>query len=142
MRRIALTTVVIVAWLVSCSPQRRERGPKQRGVIRNQPPKRERPVRKLSRGELIELGKKLFAGKGSCIACHEIHAVHIGPSLVRIAGVYREKKGDIVKFLRGTEKALVVPAQYGIMKTNFVITQKMSKRELQALEAFIMSCDK
>ena len=132
----------VVASLVCCHTRREERRENKSGVTRNQPPKPETPVAQLSRVELIELGRSLFSGKGSCAACHEINAPHIGPSAARIARVYKEKKGDIVKFLEGSAKALVVPAQYGIMQTNFVVTQKMSKRELQALEAFITSCDK
>lgn len=134
--------VVVVASLIGCHTQKGERRENKSGVTRNQPLKPEASVAQLSRIELIQLGRRLFAGKGSCAACHEINAPHIGPSVARIARVYKEKKGDIVEFLQGSAKALVVPAQYGIMQTNFVVTQSMSKRELQALAAFITSCDK
>ena len=83
-------------------------------------------------------GKKLFASKG-CVACHKEDAKLVGPSLKEIAKVYADKKGNMVKFLKGNADAIVDPAQFAVMKANLAITQAMKAEELQALTAYIRS---
>lgn len=85
------------------------------------------------------LGKEIFEGKGTCIACHKTDAKLIGPSLQDIAKIYKEKNGDMVSFLKGEGEALVDPTQYEVMKANFAITKTMSEEELKALEAYVYS---
>ena len=86
-----------------------------------------------------DLGKELFSGKGACIACHQVDQKVIGPSLQDIAKIYKEKNGDMVRFLKGQGEPIVDPSQYEIMKTNFAITKAMSDTELKALEAYVYS---
>ena len=86
-----------------------------------------------------ELGKEIFEGKGTCIACHKTDAKLIGPSLQDIAKIYKEKNGDMISFLKGEGEALVDPTQYEVMKANFAITKTMSEEELKALEAYVYS---
>jgi cytochrome c len=86
-----------------------------------------------------DLGKELFIGKGACIACHQVDQKVIGPSLQDIAKIYKEKNGDMVRFLKGEGEPIVDPTQYEIMKTNFAITKAMSDTELKALEAYVYS---
>jgi len=83
-------------------------------------------------------GKKLFTSKG-CVACHKEDAKLVGPSLKEIAKVYADKKGNMVKFLKGNADAIVDPAQFAVMKANLAITQAMKAEELQALTAYIRS---
>lgn len=86
-----------------------------------------------------DLGKELFNGKGACIACHQVNEKVVGPSLQDIAKIYKEKNGDMVRFLKGEAEPIVDPTQYEIMKTNFAITTAMSDTDLKALEAYVYS---
>lgn len=63
----------------------------------------------------------------------------IGPSIQEIAKIYKDKKGDIVTFLKGNAEPIVDPSQFAVMKTNFPITQAMSDEELKAIETYIYS---
>lgn len=87
----------------------------------------------------VALGKKLFEGKGQCYSCHKIDKKVIGPSVIEIAKIYREKEADMVAFLLEEGEPIVDPSQYNAMKTNFAITKKMSTDELKALEAYFYS---
>ena len=86
-----------------------------------------------------ELGKQIFEGNGNCVACHQPDQKVIGPSIEEIAKMYKDKKGNIVTFLKGNAEPIVDPDQFSVMKTNFPITQAMSDEELKALEAYIYS---
>jgi cytochrome c len=86
-----------------------------------------------------ELGKEIFNGRGNCVACHQVAAKVIGPSLQDIAKIYKDKNADMVTFLKGEGEPIVDPSQYEVMKTNFVITKAMSDEELKALEAYVYS---
>jgi cytochrome c len=86
-----------------------------------------------------DLGKELFNGKGTCIACHKPDVKLVGPSLQDIAKIYKEKNGDMVTFLKGEGEPIVDPTQYALMKPNFVITKTFSDEELKALEAYVYS---
>ncbi|PIF32016.1 cytochrome c [Flavobacterium sp. 9] len=85
------------------------------------------------------LGKEIFEGQGNCISCHQVDQKVIGPSLQEIAKTYKDKKGDIVTFLKGNAEPIVDPSQFAVMKTNIPITQAMSDEELKAIETYIYS---
>ena len=89
------------------------------------------------------LGKEIFDNRGNCFSCHKPDQKVIGPSIMEIAKIYKEKNGSIVEFLKGKAKPIVDlnPAQYEVMKTNFYITKKMSDEELKALEDYFMSVE-
>ena len=87
----------------------------------------------------VELGQELFEGMGKCTACHKPEQKIVGPSIVQIAKIYKDKNGDMVAFLKGEGKPLVDPSQYDVMKTNFAITKTMSDDQLKALEAYMYS---
>lgn len=87
----------------------------------------------------IALGKALFENKGTCIACHLPEQKVIGPSIKAIATIYKEKKGNLITFLKGEAEPIVDPTQYEVMKANFSITKTMSDEELKALEAYMYS---
>lgn len=88
---------------------------------------------------MLEKGKELFEGKGTCTACHKPAAKVIGPSIKEISKIYKEKNASIVTFLKGEGEPIVDPTQFEVMKTNFAITKNMSNEELQALEAYVLS---
>lgn len=85
------------------------------------------------------LGQSIFEGKGNCVSCHQVDQKIIGPSIQEIGKIYKDKKGDIVTFLKGNADPIVDPSQFSVMKTNFPITQAMSDEELKAIEAYIYS---
>lgn len=88
---------------------------------------------------MLEKGKELFEGKGTCTACHKPAAKIIGPSIKEISKIYKDKNASIVTFLKGEGEPIVDPTQFEVMKTNFAITKNMTDEELQALEAYVMS---
>ncbi len=85
------------------------------------------------------LGKELFEGRGNCTACHQPDQKVIGPSIQEIAKIYKDKKGDMVTFLKGNADPIVDPSQFSVMQTNFAITKEMSDAELKAIETYIYS---
>ena len=85
------------------------------------------------------LGKQIFEGQGNCISCHQVDQKVIGPSIQEIAKIYKDKKGDMVTFLKGNAEPIVDPSQFAVMKTNLPITQTMSDEELKAIESYIYS---
>ena len=87
----------------------------------------------------VTLGTEIFEGKGACIACHKTNEKLVGPSLYEIAKIYRDKKGDMVRFLKGEGEPIVDPTQFEVMKSNLEITKTFSDEELKALEAYIYS---
>jgi len=93
----------------------------------------------VSKNYLLDKGKKLFEGKGTCTACHKPNAKIIGPSIAEISKIYKEKNASIVLFLKEESDPIVDPSQYEVMKTNFSITKNMSDEELKALEEYILS---
>lgn len=97
------------------------------------------------RGETVEvksvqqLGKELFDGKGNCIACHQETQKTVGPSILEISKIYKEKNADMVRFLKGEGEAIVDPSQFAVMQSNLEITKNFSQEELKAIEAYIYS---
>ena len=86
-----------------------------------------------------DLGKSIFEGKGACVACHKTDVKLVGPSLQDIAKIYKDKKGNIVTFLKGEGQPLVDPTKYELMKPNFAITKTFTDEELKAVEAYVYS---
>lgn len=84
-------------------------------------------------------GKQLFEGQGNCTACHQPDQKVIGPSIKEIAKIYKDKKGDMVTFLKGNAEPIVDPSQFSVMQTNFAVTKQMSDEELKAVETYIYS---
>ena len=87
----------------------------------------------------VTLGTEIFEGKGACIACHKTNEKLVGPSVYEIAKIYKDKKGDMVRFLKGEGEPIVDPTQFEVMKSNLAITKTFTHEELKALEAYIYS---
>lgn len=85
------------------------------------------------------LGKQIFDGKGLCYTCHKPDVKVVGPSIMEIAKIYKEKNGDMVAFLKEKAEPIVDPSQYPVMKTNLTITKNLSDEELKGLEDYMMS---
>jgi len=86
-----------------------------------------------------KIGQEIFNGKGNCFSCHKADQKVIGPSVVEIAKIYKEKNANMVQFLKGEGEPLVDPEQYEVMKTNFVITRNFTDEELKGLEDYFYS---
>jgi len=86
-----------------------------------------------------KIGQEIFEGKGNCFSCHKADQKIIGPSVMEIAKIYKEKKGNMVEFLKGESDPLVDPSQYEVMKTNFAITKNFTDEELKGLEEYFYS---
>ncbi len=86
-----------------------------------------------------DLGEEIFHGKGTCVNCHKPDVKLVGPSLQDIAKIYKEKNGDMIKFMKEESEAIVDPALYAVMKPNLALTKTFSDEELKALEAYIFS---
>jgi cytochrome c len=93
----------------------------------------------VAENSLVSVGKEIFEGKGTCVACHQPDTKTVGPSVQEIAKIYNEKNSDIVIFLKGEGEPIVDPSQYEVMKANFAITKQMSDEELKSIEAYINS---
>ena len=89
--------------------------------------------------EKLKLGEELFNGVGMCKSCHLPDKKVIGPSIVEIARIYKDKEANMVEFLKENADPIVDPSQYEVMKTNFAITKTMSDDELKAIEAYMYS---
>jgi len=87
----------------------------------------------------LQLGQEIFDGKGMCYSCHKPEQKVIGPSIVEIAQIYKDKGADIKLFLQEKSDPIVDPKQYPVMKTNFAITKTFSDEELKAVEAYFYS---
>jgi len=81
----------------------------------------------------LELGKKIFEGKGQCMTCHKVSQNVIGPSVKEIVLGYEQQGADMIEFLKGNLDPIIDPSQFQIMKINLEITKKMTDDELQAL---------
>lgn len=85
------------------------------------------------------IGQNIFDGKGNCFSCHKPDQKVIGPGIIEIAKIYKEKNGSIVSFLKEEADPIVDPSQYPVMKTNFSITKNLTDAELKGLEDYFMS---
>lgn len=86
-----------------------------------------------------KLGKELFDGKGNCFSCHKPDQKVVGPSIVEIAKIYKEKDADMVAFLKGEGEPIVDPSQFAVMKTNLYITKNFTDEELKGIEDYMYS---
>ena len=86
-----------------------------------------------------KLGQEIFDGKGNCFSCHKPDQKVIGPSVIEIAKIYKEKNADMVKFLKEESEPIVDPKNYSVMKTNFYLTKNFSDEELKGLEDYFYS---
>jgi len=81
----------------------------------------------------IEIGKKIFNGKGQCATCHKANQNILGPSVSEIVLAYKNHNNQMTQFLKGKSDPIVDPSQFQIMKVNLEITKKMTDKELQSL---------
>ncbi len=90
----------------------------------------------------FDIGKNIFNGKGKCYTCHKIDKKSIGPGVVEIIKIYKEKNADLIAFLKQEAQPIVDPETYAVMKTNFAIIKTFSEEELKALEVYMTEVGK
>ncbi len=90
----------------------------------------------------LDLGKKIFNGKGQCITCHKTTQKVIGPSVVDIVSIYEKNNASMVEFLKGNLDPIVDPSQFQVMKVNLEITKKMTDEELQSVVDYMCHLSK
>lgn len=76
-----------------------------------------------------------------CIVCHHATNTGVGPSYTDVAKVYKEKNGNLVKFLKGEAEAIVLPERFAEMKGNLEVTKKLSGEDLDAIAKYIRSLE-
>jgi len=97
----------------------------------------------LSKDSQIFLGNRLFSEK-TCITCHAVDQQKVGPSVVEIMTVYKEKNGDIVAFLKGKTQPIVdtTASQVAVMQANIDgFLKEVSDVELNALATYMLHVD-
>lgn len=90
----------------------------------------------------LDLGKKIFEGKGQCATCHKTSQNVLGPSVKEIVSIYEQQEADMIAFLKGNLDPIVDPSQFQIMKINLEITKKMSDTELQSVVDYMYHLSK
>ena len=86
----------------------------------------------------IEAGKDFFASSG-CVACHQVDAKTVGPSLKDIAAAYADNKEGLAAFLKEEGEAIVDPAQAAVMQPQLAITKALPDNELNNVVDYILS---
>lgn len=127
----SIAIVVITLMITSCGKKENQ------DFDKKAPVKEDNPTLSLE-----EKGKEIFEGKGTCATCHKPDTKVIGPSIIEISTIYKEKNASIATFLEGNEKPLVDPTQYEVMKANFALTKTFTDEERQSLEAYMHSFSK
>ena len=78
--------------------------------------------------------------KQNCSMCHKPDKDNTYPSVKKIAAIYKDKKEDLVKFLKGEGKAVVEPKRYeSEMKPNLAITKALSDENLGKVADYMLS---
>lgn len=76
-----------------------------------------------------------------CIVCHQVDTKTVGPAYREVAKIYKEKNGNIVKFLKGEAKPIVDPANFAQMQPNLEKTKLLSGEDLATIAAYIRSLE-
>ncbi|MCC7521969.1 MAG: cytochrome c [Flavobacteriaceae bacterium] len=76
-----------------------------------------------------------------CTVCHHATNAGVGPNYTEVAKIYKEKGGDLTKFLKGNAKAIVLPERFAEMQANLEVTKKLSGDDLKALTDYIRSLE-
>ncbi len=77
-----------------------------------------------------------------CTVCHHATNAGVGPTYTEVAKIYKEKSGNLVSFLKGNAKAIVLPERFSEMQANLEVTKKLSGDDLNAIANYIRSLDK
>jgi cytochrome c len=145
MKKITLLVALLaLISFSSCGDKKADKQPEKITIQSNSDSKKEKPAMAnsdLDSDAIIAKGKKLFKDK-TCFTCHMPNEKGIGPSIIDINEVYKEKNADIVAFLKGNLEAIVDtdPGQVAVMKANLDgFVKDLNQEELNALKAYMLS---
>jgi len=126
--------LIVILVLNSCNTGKKADADIEKGV-----PERS----ELSKDSKIFLGNRLFSEK-TCITCHSLYEKNVGPSVVEIMAVYKEKNANIEAFLKGDSKPIVdtTSSQVAIMQDNIDgFLKKITDEELNAIATYMLHVD-
>ncbi len=83
-------------------------------------------------------GEELYA-KSGCVACHQVDAKVVGPSIKTIAAAYKGNEEGLINFLKGEGEAIVDPEQAAVMQPQIEVTKVMSDEDRNAITDYIMN---
>lgn len=83
-------------------------------------------------------GEQIFTSKG-CVACHQLEAKTVGPSLKTIAEAYDGNKDGLMAFLKDEAEAIIDPAQAAVMQPQLALTKALPAAELEAITDYMLS---
>jgi cytochrome c len=136
MKKILLLFALIAMVLTSCGNDKKKEVQKETETSVEKSAEVKQDV-----GDVLTMGEKLFNEK-TCTTCHQLDTKVIGPSVKDIASMYKEKNGNMVNFLKGTDEAIVDtdPGQVAIMKANLDgFVKDLSDEEIEALVTYMQS---
>ncbi len=81
-------------------------------------------------------GKTIFKQKG-CTACHKETINTVGPSVKKIAEVYKGDVNKMIAYLKGEHPAIVDPKKAAMMKRFLGKLKSLSDEELKALATYL-----
>ncbi len=82
-------------------------------------------------------GSEIYQKKG-CVACHQPNLDTVGPSLEKIAKIYKEQNVNLLSYLKGEGTAIVDPPNADKMKPSLTLLKSLTEAELKALTDFIL----
>jgi cytochrome c len=82
-------------------------------------------------------GAQLFKAK-TCDTCHQPNTDTAGPSLQKIAQIYKEQNANLVAFLKGEAPSIVDPSKADMMKPLLAHVKSLSEEEIKALANYIL----
>ena len=85
-----------------------------------------------------EAGAELFTSNG-CVACHQLDAKTVGPSIKAIAEGYADNEAGMTAFLSGEGEAIIDPAMAAVMAPQVETTKNMSEEDRGSIVAYIMN---
>ncbi len=129
-----ISFIILILVVCCCNRAKKLDEVKDNGV----PPRPE-----LSKDSKIFLGNRLFSEK-TCITCHAVDQQKVGPSVIDIMRIYKEKNGDIVSFLKGKTQPIVdtTASQVAVMQANIDgFLKDISDVELNAIATYMLHVD-
>lgn len=141
---LSLIVLIFIISFYNCGKKKSDKTPETITIKTKSEEKKESlKTAKLSAAEtaLIAKGQQLFKDK-TCFACHQPNTKIIGPSIIDINKVYKEKNADIIAFLKGELSPIVDtdPGQVTIMKANLdSFVKNLKDDELRAIKAYMIS---
>lgn len=88
--------------------------------------------------EVAISGSDLFMDNG-CVACHQMDAKTVGPSIKEIGAAYAGNAEGLTSFMKGESDAIVDVAMAAVMAPQVETTKAMSDEERAALVDYFMN---